>query len=110
MNVAGDTPGFVMGCKQRLKRAAFVAALALLGTLQAFVSTPSQAQPVVTGVRIGDHAQSTRFVMDLDKHVDFHVFALADPYRIVLDLPELSWKISSAKKVAGKGLVIGTDA
>ena len=70
----------------------------LFGALVLMATTvvPATAEPdaVVSGVRIGDHPQATRFVMDLDKRVDFHLFSLADPYRIVVDLPTLAWNIS----------------
>lgn len=105
MNAAGDASRHFNRYTHVLVRSVVASVGILLLAAQLLLPSASHAQPSVTSVRIGDHAQSTRFVMDLDAHVDFHVFALADPYRIVLDLPELSWKISSAKKVAGKGLV-----
>ncbi|MFN3233360.1 MAG: N-acetylmuramoyl-L-alanine amidase [Alphaproteobacteria bacterium] len=57
----------------------------------------------VTGVRIGEHPGSTRFVLDLTDDVEFQVFALPDPYRIVVDLPEMKWDIPQG--VDGRGLV-----
>jgi len=49
----------------------------------------------VLGLRVGVHAQKTRLVMDLDGPVSFDSFALMDPYRIVLDLPEVAFKVPS---------------
>ncbi len=63
----------------------------------------ASAKPDVTGVRIGEHPQSTRFVLDLTENVEFNVFSLPDPYRLVVDLPELSWKIPQG--VNGRGLI-----
>lgn len=45
----------------------------------------------VSGVRAGNHGQTTRFVLDLSRSVNFRVFTLANPYRVVVDLPELDW-------------------
>jgi N-acetylmuramoyl-L-alanine amidase len=59
----------------------------------------------VTGVRIGDHAKSTRFVVDLDQSVEFHLFMLADPYRVVVDLPSMDWKVSPGDKQKAAGLI-----
>ena len=65
--------------------------LLLLGAaiLASVTEVTRAADATVDGVRVGNHAQSTRFVMDLDKKIDFHVFSLADPYRIVVDLPSV---------------------
>jgi N-acetylmuramoyl-L-alanine amidase len=73
--------------------------ICLLGWSAAF------AQPAVTGVRIGKHPQSTRFVMDLSQDVKFNVFTLADPYRVVIDLPELEWKLAQGEARETEGLV-----
>ncbi len=51
------------------------------------------AQPAVTGVRIGAHPESTRFVLDLSENVRVNVFTLADPYRVVIDMPALDWRV-----------------
>ncbi len=48
-------------------------------------------KPQVTDVRIGAHADFTRFVLELDRAPAYRVFALADPYRVVIDLPEIAW-------------------
>ena len=52
----------------------------------------ASAQPSVTGVRIGAHPDSTRFVLDLSENIQVNVFTLADPYRVVIDMPALDWK------------------
>ncbi len=49
------------------------------------------AQPTVSKVRIGEHPDKTRFVMELSEAPRYRVFALPDPFRIVIDLPELRW-------------------
>ena len=64
------------------------------------------AEISVTGVRIGAYQTKTRFVLDLSKRFTFQVFALADPYRIVVDLPEVDWKLDPRAKIRS-GLVTG---
>ncbi len=49
------------------------------------------AQPTVSKVRIGEHPDKTRFVMELSEAPRYRVFALPDPFRVVIDLPELRW-------------------
>lgn len=43
-------------------------------------------------IRFGEHPGKTRMVVELDRKVDFRLFVLPDPYRMVLDLPSFSWK------------------
>lgn len=52
---------------------------------------PALAQPRVTAVRIGDHPDKTRFVIELSEQPRYRIFTLADPFRVVIDLPELEW-------------------
>ena len=51
------------------------------------------AAPTATDIRIGSHADKTRFVIDISDDVKFKVFTLSDPYRVVIDLPEIGWRL-----------------
>jgi N-acetylmuramoyl-L-alanine amidase len=67
---------------------------------------PSQgADTIVTDVRVGLNSGTTRFVLDLTKKVDSTVFTLADPYRIVIDLPEVGWRLPSRPLPKGIGVL-----
>ncbi|MCF8467861.1 MAG: N-acetylmuramoyl-L-alanine amidase [Sneathiella sp.] len=46
----------------------------------------------VSSVRLGLHADKTRFVMELSEKPAFDIFLLANPYRIVIDLPQVNWQ------------------
>jgi len=61
--------------------------------------------PIASDARLAGDAKQTRFVLDLDKPIQFRAFALADPYRVVLDLPQVSFKLGDGTGVAGRGLV-----
>jgi N-acetylmuramoyl-L-alanine amidase len=52
----------------------------------------------------GDSKQ-TRFVLDLDKTIQFSAFALADPYRVVVDLPQVNFQLATGTGIAGRGLI-----
>ena len=73
---------------------------------------PSSQQEVAGGSRIvaqtsrlaGDEKR-TRFVVDIDRNPAFVVFALADPYRIVIDLPETEFRFADDQGRTGRGLV-----
>ncbi len=85
---------------------------ALLGVLLAgpALAAAAAAQgpdsyPVATDVRLGGDATQTRFVMDLDRKIDLHVFTLADPYRLVLDIPQVTFQLPPHAGDNGRGLI-----
>ena len=55
----------------------------------------SQALGIASTLRLHDHASHTRLVLELSEQIDFGLFRLADPYRIVIDLPELDWAVGN---------------
>ncbi len=63
------------------------------------------AQPTVSKVRVGAHPDKTRFVMELSEAPRYRVFTLADPFRVVIDLPELRWATPSGVPNEGGGLI-----
>ncbi len=61
--------------------------------------------PIASDARLAGDAKQTRFVLDLDKTIPFRAFALADPYRVVVDIPQVSFKLATGTGAAGRGLV-----
>jgi len=61
--------------------------------------------PVVTDVRLGGDESQTRFVMDLSRKIDLRAFTLADPYRVVLDIPQVVFQLAPKTGEAGRGLI-----
>jgi N-acetylmuramoyl-L-alanine amidase len=61
--------------------------------------------PIASDARLAGDARQTRFILDLDKPVQFRAFALADPYRVVIDLPQVSFQLPAGIGTAGRGLV-----
>lgn len=59
----------------------------------------------VTGIRFGQNGDTTRVVLDMDNKTEPGVFLLANPNRIVIDLPTVGWKASD--KVRTQGLIGG---
>jgi N-acetylmuramoyl-L-alanine amidase len=62
--------------------------------------------PAVTAIRLGVHADSTRFVAEITQTVSYTIFTLADPYRLVIDMPPVSWTLTKPSPGA-RGLVAG---
>jgi N-acetylmuramoyl-L-alanine amidase len=75
-------------------------------TLVAALAWPAEARPTVVDVRLGVHPDKTRFVMEVTDPVDFRVFTLPDPYRVVVDFPEMTWNDSANQTSGTAGSVL----
>jgi len=72
---------------------------------QAPVTAPSL--PIASDARLAGDSKQTRFVLDLDKKVQFRAFALDNPYRIVVDISQVSFHLAPGTGSTGRGLVKG---
>ena len=95
--------GAVLGC---------AAALACLMPLAAVAAEPETTGailahnfPVVSDARLAGDERQTRFILDLDKEVPLRAFTLADPYRVVVDLPQVNFRLPAAVGTGGRGLI-----
>jgi len=61
--------------------------------------------PIASDVRLAGDSKQTRFVLDLDKAIQFRAFALADPYRVVVDIPQVDFQLPAGAGTAGRGLI-----
>jgi len=68
-------------------------------------AAPQAALPVVIDARIGEHADGTRFVVEVSDPINVRMFTLSSPNRVVLDMPEVLWRLQNAAQPSGKGLV-----
>ncbi len=64
-----------------------------------------QPHPVASDSRVGGDDAQTRFVMDFSQKVDLRAFTLADPYRVVIDLPQVIFNLPPKTGETGRGLV-----
>jgi N-acetylmuramoyl-L-alanine amidase len=77
-----------------------------LATLLLGVRAAAAAEyPVASDVRLGGDSKETRFVIDLSEKVDIAAFTLANPYRVVIDLPQVTFKLPAKAGDTGRGLV-----
>ncbi|MBH0239225.1 N-acetylmuramoyl-L-alanine amidase [Methylobrevis sp. L22] len=101
------------GCRVALLLAAFGAALFgagpvfAVGSGEASPDVIAKSPPVASGARVAGDADRTRFVLDLSQGVEIAAFALADPYRVVIDLPEVRFDLPRDAGVVGRGVVSG---
>ena len=64
-----------------------------------------QAMPVVLSTRLGEQPDKTRFVVELSDPVQVRVFTLTNPDRVVIDMPEVLWRVVENARPSGKGAV-----
>jgi N-acetylmuramoyl-L-alanine amidase len=67
--------------------------------------TAAATHPVATDTRVGGDDAQTRFVMDFSQKIDLRAFTLADPYRVVIDLPQVDFNLPPKTGEIGRGLV-----
>src|SRR3546814_11385589 len=60
---------------------------------------------LVTAARIGDTPERTRFVLEMSADLPYRVFTLPDPFRVVVDLPEVAWSLPDARQPQARGLI-----
>jgi N-acetylmuramoyl-L-alanine amidase len=73
--------------------------------LAAGPGSAGEGYPVATDARIGGDDAQTRFVVDLSRKIELRVFTLADPLRVILDLPQVTFQLPPKAGEAGRGLV-----
>ncbi len=84
------------------------------GVLTVALLTAAQAQdrslapgglPVATDIRVAGDDLQTRLVMDVTATLGLRAFTLADPYRIVIDIPQTVFQLPAKTGETGRGLI-----
>jgi N-acetylmuramoyl-L-alanine amidase len=86
-----------------LRWLALVLALALAA---GFARAQTPEPPAVLDVRVGDHPHRTRFVLETTAPLNFNLFLLDRPYRVVIDFPPAAWQAGSELH-RGLGVIAG---
>jgi N-acetylmuramoyl-L-alanine amidase len=63
------------------------------------------ARIVALDARLAGDDKRTRLVFDLTRKLDLRAFVLSDPYRVIVDLPEVMFDLPAAAGREGRGLV-----
>jgi N-acetylmuramoyl-L-alanine amidase len=61
--------------------------------------------PVASEVRLGGDDSSTRVVIDLSEKIEVRAFTLANPYRVVIDMPQVAFQFPPRTGEKGRGLI-----
>lgn len=82
-------------------------ALTALAAVLSLAAGPCRADSIVSAIRIGVHPDRLRVVIEADAKLPVRAFELANPYRIVLDLPNVDWRIDPAQGEKRTGFIEG---
>ena len=80
-----------------------IIALITIGSLTLFWAASVRALSV-DQVRFGVHPDKIRMVLDLSQITDYRVFALDNPYRLVVDLKSFEWRAGKIAKPGQAGI------
>jgi N-acetylmuramoyl-L-alanine amidase len=92
-----------MAC--RTTAAAGLMCMLLFGAVAAPETRAPGDVPVARDVRLAGDEAKTRLVVDLDRKIDVRAFALANPYRVIVDMPQVTFAFPDKTGDKGRGLV-----
>ncbi|MES0881825.1 N-acetylmuramoyl-L-alanine amidase [Roseibium sp. SCP14] len=72
---------------------------------QSGISLAQSVKPVITGARVAGDEDRTRFVLDLNAQVVPVISGLTNPYRLIVDLPEVTFELPEGVGQTGRGLI-----
>ncbi len=75
-----------------------------VGARSASIEPPS-GPAVAMAARLAGDGQRTRVVIDLSRKVEFRAFTLANPYRVIIDLTDVTFTLKSDAGEMRRGLV-----
>jgi N-acetylmuramoyl-L-alanine amidase len=93
-----------------------VAGTVLIATMSASIGVKSASAappetrvagdfPVASEVRLGGDDAQTRMVVDFTQKIEMRAFTLANPYRVVIDMPQVTFQLPAKTGETGRGLI-----
>ena len=61
--------------------------------------------PIASAARLAGDGKQTRFILDINQAITFRAVTLADPYRVVVDVPQVNFQLPAGTGAGGRGLV-----
>ena len=72
-----------------------IVVLIFIINLLSYKHVAQAASSIVTDVRVSERGSKTRVVFEFTDDLDFKIFMLANPRRVVVDMPEVGWRMPS---------------
>ena len=66
---------------------------------------PTVSLPVVIGLKLTEDGKNSRFTLEFSDPVDVRAFTLAGPNRVIVDMPDVLWRMPDPTRPSGKGAV-----
>ena len=63
------------------------------------------AHPVASDIRIAGDEKRARFIVEIDRRIEVRAFLLAHPNRVVLDIPQTTFRLPAEAAQATRGLI-----
>ncbi|WP_421724113.1 N-acetylmuramoyl-L-alanine amidase [Bauldia sp.] len=104
MNAGWGTQGGRFGRRKRGFPAFWAILAVIAATVLSSVATAAAETPVMFDARIVGDENRTRFIADLTRDTKAAVFTLADPYRIVVDMSEVTFRFDQDAAPDMRGL------
>jgi N-acetylmuramoyl-L-alanine amidase len=84
-----------------------IAFVLVIGPVAPFASEANaESKPTIAkDARLAGDRERTRFIADLSRKVDVHVFALGNPYRVIVDAADVSFQMPAGLGAEKRGLV-----
>ena len=86
---------------------AFVMLLPAVTLTRPAPAVAAEPAPVAKAARLNGDAGKVRFVADITYAVSYNVYVLPDPYRVIIDLPEVNFQIPPSDGTAHAGFIEG---
>jgi N-acetylmuramoyl-L-alanine amidase len=88
-----------------ISRALSLALIFALVPALAEAGSASGKGSIANAARVAGDGERTRFIADLSQKVEIHAFALDDPYRVIVDLPDVSFQMPTGIGKEKRGLI-----
>ena len=69
------------------------------------ITAADDVVPVASEARLAGDDKQTRLVIDLTRKIDVRAFTIADPYRVVIDIPQVNFGFPAKTGEHGRGIV-----
>ncbi|HEY5048642.1 MAG TPA: N-acetylmuramoyl-L-alanine amidase [Rhizomicrobium sp.] len=69
------------------------------------LEVPNRVLPAVLDAKIEVRRDRTRLVVEMSDPFRLRIFTLINPNRVVIDMPEVLWRLNSPPKPPGRGLI-----
>jgi N-acetylmuramoyl-L-alanine amidase len=64
-----------------------------------------EVPPIATDARLAGDDKQTRLVIDISHKIDMRAFTLADPYRVVIEIPQVDFQLPPNTGEHGRGVI-----